>query len=212
MKPLFYKCVLVAFWLSVLPESVSAHKVKIFASAEGSQITGYVYYTGGGAPKQALILVQDQDGNELGELHTDENGEFSFSADARQDHLFILELADGHRASFTVKAEELPGSLEGTKSAISQPRDADDTGERGNEKTSGTDEPVASVQEQVTLQVSAEQLENLIEEAVSKQIRPLREQLDRYEEKVRLHDILGGIGYIAGLMGLGYFLSSRKAR
>ena len=47
---------------------------------------------------------------------------------------------------------------------------------------------------------------------MSRQIRPLREQLDRYEEKVRLHDILGGIGFIVGAMGLVLYVKSRGAR
>ena len=35
---------------------------------------------------------------------------------------------------------------------------------------------------------------------------PLREQLDQYEEKTRLHDVIGGLGYIVGLMGIAFYL------
>ena len=210
MKYLLGKSALL-FCLLLLPVSVFAHKVNIFASAEGNVITGYVYYTGGGNPKQATLVVEDQQGNRLGEVETDENGEFSFSAETRQNHLFILELADGHRASFTVKAEELPESLATAESSALQPRSADEAAVPQKEGTAAT-VPDSSAQEELSLQISAAELEALIDKAVSKQIRPLREQLDQYEAKVRLHDILGGIGYIAGLMGLWYFLSSRKTR
>lgn len=53
-------------------------------------------------------------------------------------------------------------------------------------------------------------LENLITKAVAQQIRPLREQLNAYEDQVRLRDIVGGIGYIVGLAGLAMWLRRRQ--
>lgn len=49
-----------------------------------------------------------------------------------------------------------------------------------------------------------------LEAAIARQIRPLREQLDAYESKVRLHDIMGGIGTIFGLFGCWAWLQSRR--
>jgi nickel transport protein len=51
----------------------------------------------------------------------------------------------------------------------------------------------------------------LIEQSVARQVRPLREQLDSYQETVRWHDVLGGIGYIIGLGGLAYGFASRSS-
>jgi len=187
-----------------------AHKAKMFASAEGEPITGYVYYTTGGKPQRATVLVKDQSGNRLGEVTTDENGEFTFTAETRQDYIFILELADGHRATFTLTAGELPDSLPpADETAIVSPKS--ELRVDKEEKPPSSDEQL-SPQEAREAQISAEKLEKIVDKAVSKQIRPLREQLEQYEEKIRLHDILGGIGYIVGLMGLGYFLSVRKKR
>ena len=42
------------------------------------------------------------------------------------------------------------------------------------------------------------------------QISMLQEQLEAYEEKVRLHDILGGIGYILGLAGIAFYFMGKK--
>jgi nickel transport protein len=53
-------------------------------------------------------------------------------------------------------------------------------------------------------------LGQMVEDAVARQVRPLREQLDAYEAKVRLHDILGGIGTILGVFGIGAYLASRR--
>lgn len=49
-----------------------------------------------------------------------------------------------------------------------------------------------------------------LEAVVARQIRPLREQLDAYEAKTRLHDVLGGIGIIFGLFGSWAWLQSRR--
>jgi nickel transport protein len=53
-------------------------------------------------------------------------------------------------------------------------------------------------------------LEAAIERAVARQIRPLREQLIAAEDRIRLQDILGGIGFIMGLTGLALWLTSRR--
>jgi nickel transport protein len=49
-----------------------------------------------------------------------------------------------------------------------------------------------------------------VERAVARQIRPLREALEAERSRARLHDILGGLGYIAGLAGLALWWRSRK--
>ena len=53
-------------------------------------------------------------------------------------------------------------------------------------------------------------LESAIERAVARQIRPLREQLVGAQDRVRLQDILSGIGYIMGLSGLALWWKSRR--
>ena len=56
-----------------------------------------------------------------------------------------------------------------------------------------------------------EDLRAVVEQAVREQVRPLREQLEAYEEKVRARDVIGGIGYILGAAGIAfYFLGVRK--
>ncbi len=53
-------------------------------------------------------------------------------------------------------------------------------------------------------------LEQRIAEAVAREIRPLRRQLEEAQNRARLRDILGGIGYIVGVMGLVFFLKGRR--
>jgi nickel transport protein len=87
--------------------------------------------------------------------------------------------------------------------------------------------PLAAVaaalpQEAVTTQSTAEntndtvtltrsELEELVEGAVARRLRPLQRELTDFKESARFHDILGGIGYIVGIAGISfYFLGVRR--
>jgi nickel transport protein len=50
----------------------------------------------------------------------------------------------------------------------------------------------------------------MVEQAVARQVRPLREQLIAHQDRIRLQDLLGGIGYILGLAGLVLWWRSRS--
>jgi nickel transport protein len=207
-----YIVALLCFLLLVLSGNpCDAHKVKMFASAEGEIITGYVYYTTGGKPKNVTVLVQDSVGNPLGEVTTNEEGEFTFTADAKRDYVFVLELSDGHRTSFTVTADELPDSLPSVDTDLcAVPQEKQNSVKE--ELMTLASQKTTPAKEEIPTSIPFEEIEDIVNKAVSKQIRPLREQLEGYEEKIRLHDILGGLGYIIGLMGLGYFLGARRKR
>lgn len=49
-----------------------------------------------------------------------------------------------------------------------------------------------------------------IERVVQQAVAPLRIQLDAYERKTRFRDILGGMGYIVGVVGLLAWWKSRR--
>jgi nickel transport protein len=51
----------------------------------------------------------------------------------------------------------------------------------------------------------------MIEVAVARQIRPLREELLATRDALRLTDILGGVGYIFGLAGVALWWHARRS-
>ncbi len=57
---------------------------------------------------------------------------------------------------------------------------------------------------------SQDNLETQVRKAIQEEIRPLREQLFNYEQKIRFHDILAGIGFILGLAGMAILIKHRK--
>jgi nickel transport protein len=102
----------------------------------------------------------------------------------------VADSLDGHQASWTLRAEEFFDAAPNEGDAMP----AYDTPVPESDSTTAAD------------------LSQIIrvEQAVARQIRPLREALQAHEEQVRMRDILGGIGYIIGLAGLALWWSSRR--
>ncbi|MFP4405371.1 MAG: cobalt ABC transporter permease, partial [Rhodosalinus sp.] len=49
-----------------------------------------------------------------------------------------------------------------------------------------------------------------IAEIVRSELRPLRQEIAAYRTRNDLQTILGGIGYIMGIFGLGFYLAARR--
>ncbi|MCK4274896.1 MAG: hypothetical protein KAX78_00160 [Phycisphaerae bacterium] len=208
----FCLTLLTAVCLLMQTNTAYAHKLGLFATAEGANIRGYAYFSGGARPRNVTIEICGPAGQKLAQVKTNEKGEFVFAAKHKCDHVLIVRTADGHQGRFIVKADELPDNLpvlpDTAEAPMTYPGGRQIAGaERKRtiiELPSGTDR-----HERAT----ATEIRNAVAEAVSKQIRPLREQLDKAQAQVRLHDILGGIGYIVGIAGIAfYLLAVRKLR
>jgi len=179
-------------------EPAYAHKLKLFASAEGRTISGYAYFSGGARPRNQTVSVFSPTGDKLAETETNDRGEFAFVATCRCDHLLRIALPDGHAAGFVVKAHELPDDLPTLAPSTAVPA-----------QTS----PDAPDSERTGQPASSSETEKVVASTVAKQIRPMREQLDRLEERIRFRDVIGGVGYIFGVTGVAfYFLAMRKAQ
>jgi len=181
------------------------HKVKLFATCEGKTISGFAYFPGGGRVRNAAIKVFGPDGRQLGETVTDAAGEFTFAPAGRFDHRFVLDPGDGHRAAFTVARDELPAGLApgGVKPGLHAGAGETPVGGRRPPAAPAAATPVRPADGDA-------EIHRLVEEAVARQLRPLRERIERYEEKTRLRDVLGGIGYILGIAGVLFLCTGRR--
>lgn len=182
-----------------------AHKIKLFATGDGSVISGYVYFPGGGRAKKVTVQVLGPDGRILGSVTTDKNGDFTFEAKFQCDHKLVVSTLDGHSASYMVKAGELAGSLPAYHYSSDSAYEPQEPGAPGARETASAPSPASA---------TSKELEAMIEAAVNEKIRPLREQLEALSEKRRLQDVLGGIGYILGLSGVAFYCAGlgRKKR
>ena len=178
--------------LLLLPCAAAAHKVKIFAAVKGELIEGFGYYPGGGKYMNSPVTVFAPIDQQAAIITTKVDGTFNYKPTKHCDHLFVIATKDGHRAEFKVIAKNLATTLpnaEPANKAIAK-----------TEAGQNTSPPPAEM-------VS---LEKTIDSAVARHIVPLQEDIAHYEQRVRLHDIIGGIGYIVGLFGIGAFFLSRK--
>ncbi|HSO81576.1 hypothetical protein [Thiocapsa sp.] len=190
--------------LLTLSAPALAHKLQVFAFAEGARISGSAYFAGGGAASGARIEVRDDEGKVLAELAPDVEGKFVYTAAAPVDHLILAITGDGHQAEWRVPAAELVAGF-GSGGAIDQEAERPDRRDASViVKTEASSTPATSAA------ILDPALEAAIERAVARQIRPLREQLVAAEDRIRFQDILGGIGYIMGLTGLGLWWKSRR--
>lgn len=172
-----------------------AHKMKIFASATGATILGYAYFNADSRAVQTRVTVLGADGSTVFTGVTDDKGQFAVQATRRMDHHISVIGEDGHMATFTVTAAELPESLPPAEGSGAAPATAAAV-------------PAATA----AAAVGSDDLRNFIDQSVSRQLRPLREQIDAYQEKIWLHDVIGGIGYIVGVAGLAFGFANRRRR
>ncbi len=169
-----------------------AHKLKVFAAAEGAAITGTAYFAGGGKAMDSAGRLLGADGAVVAEFRTDAHGNFRLSVPLRQDYRVAVDSGDGHVAEAVVRADELPPSLPAPPASVAAPDPA----------------PVAAPTAVDGAPLAAE----AFEAAVARQILPLRQQLDAMEERARFSDIMGGVGTIFGLFGIWAWVAARRGR
>lgn len=58
--------------------------------------------------------------------------------------------------------------------------------------------------------VDLAQLTQVIGEQVRREVKPLRQEIFDYKEKNDVQTILGGLGYILGLFGIGFYVAGRR--
>ncbi len=179
----------------LLSSTSQAHKVRIFAYGEGSTVVGEAAFSGGRAPKNSEIIVQDAaTGRTLLTCRTDNQGHFRFPIpqEARRSHLdlrIIINVGEGHRGEWLLEAEEYLVDGEG-KSASSSDRESVAV--------------IAPARKTIkTVYADKELIRRMVEEAMDKKLGPIKRMLvEGRNQGPNLQDILGGIGYILGLAGI----------
>ena len=193
-------------WLLLLPVSVSAHNVTVFAWVDGDTIHTQSKFSGGKRVKNAPILVYDVKDVLLLEGKTDGNGMFSFKIPQKTALKIELKSSMGHLAVWKLQAEEL-GEAE-SKNAV-QPT--------GIKAPLVTDSGSAGIQKNVDVfgstKISLErrEIEEIINASLDKKLRPITQMLsDAMNQKPGFTEIMGGIGYILGLVGIALYFANRK--
>ena len=212
--------VLLSLFLSIslgFSSLASAHNVVGGVYAEGFTIEGEAGFSNGSMANEGTVVkVSDTSGTPLGEAVTDDQGYFVFTAKKRITHVFEINMGAGHILKMQLPAEELPDSLDDvtatTVSSNSVASTSDITQSTNNngqvENTNQATSNQAVIQKEIQNQITP----LMLEKAIAKQIKPLRREISALKEKSGMRDIIGGIGYIFGLLGLVAFLRERKLK
>ena len=184
-------------FLSILFLYASAaygHKVYIFAWTEGDMIYTESYFGGNKKVQDGTIKVFNSEGKELVSGKTNDNGEFSFKIPEIGDLRIVLESSMGHGAEYLFKKSEFSPDQTPATRVVSD--------------TKTSKEPDAP------LQVTHDQdrLRKEIEDALEIKLKPVIRELAKLREDKGpgVTEIVGGIGYILGIMGIVAYMKSRK--
>ncbi len=109
LKSIFLLSFLFLLLSSVFP--VYAHKVNLFAYAEGNKVVVEGFFSDGKVAKKAQIQVFSPSGDRLVQDQADDDGVFVFEIPEVTDLRVSLYAGMGHRAEFTLPADEIRGAL-----------------------------------------------------------------------------------------------------
>jgi nickel transport protein len=180
-----------------------AHKVVASAFVSGDHIEGEIGFSDGSMAKNAEVDVLTEDGTRIGATKTGEDGSFVFVPTKPVTHVFHADLGGGHIANFKVDKADLPAALLGANGAAPAAA-APISGAQAVPVPASAAQPPSSPAALADAQRLA------IAEAVRNEMKPLRREIIALKEKNDVQSILGGIGYIAGLFGLWFFLAARR--
>ena len=178
------------------PLPALAHKVIAGVFPAGDAIEGELGFSNGDMAVGQEVIVFGPDGAELGRTVTDEDGFFLYTPTSPVAHTFTADMGAGHVAKVVMPAEEVAEIMGVAVEFVETPMAASDGPAEG-----------ANV---VTVASLSDEERQIIAKAVRDEIRPLRREIAAYREKNDMQSILGGIGYIVGLFGFGFYLAARR--
>lgn len=184
--------------LTVFAGAAHAHRVNVFAWVEGETVHGEASFSGGKpAMNSEVAVVREPGGEEILTTTTDESGKFSFDipkavVQGGGDLKIMLKAGMGHQDAWTVKAAEYGGSsaIEETHAPRGQANGASASATMDNARL-----------EELTASVKA------LEHRVAEISEAMARQAD---SGPGLTEIIGGIGYILGLIGVAAYMRSRR--
>ena len=186
------------------PEYVLAHRVNVFAYVEGNSVLVECSFSRSNRVREGKLFFLDRETQGVvHEATTDEQGCYTLKAgdiapilDAGHGLLIRLVAGEGHQNEWEMDAAREASQAPSVPEAASQaPAVTPEVSSASSEAR-----PVTSLNEA--------ELEALVSRVVDARLAPIHKALAR-EDEPNLRDIVGGIGWILGLLGLATCLRYR---
>ncbi len=211
MKNKWYLVLVVMFLVLLLVNIYAfAHKVNIFYYVEGDTLYTESYFNDGKKSMDSKIEVYDNLGNKITEGLTNQEGIFSFKVPSEKGDLkIILTASMGHQAECIIRADELKDTAELAKENLEKPIPSKETAESVLVYMTGEVNKVVSPE---IISQNLKEVRLLIENILDEKLAPIMQEIKKsQEEKISFAEIIGGIGYIFGFIGIiAYFLNRKK--
>ncbi len=191
----------------------SAHRVNVFAFVDGDAIQVECSFSRSQKVKNGKLVITDlETGAPLLEGITDDQGMFRFRPAEeilRAGHgLRILLLAEeGHQDAWQISPEEL-GTLSAS-AAQARRTDGSSLGQENAVPRRHSGQPPTAGSPGAVATIGAEELEAIVGRVVDAKLAPLKQAVARQQDP-GLRDIIGGLGWIIGLLGLAAYMKYRR--
>ena len=188
--------------------TASAHRVNVFAWVDGDMIHCQSKFSGGKQLKSARVRVLNHQGVELHTGLTNDHGEFSFKIPQYADLRVIVSAGQGHQGEWTVKASEMnEAAIKPSPPAPTIKTHPPQSSEPPPPHPENSEAPAPNP-DPTCVEFAA-----IVESVVDQKLQPIRAILAESQHTgPRLKDIMGGVGYIFGLVGIVAYLHSRKKK
>lgn len=184
-----------------------AHKVNLFVFREGEKISGEGYFANGAPCMKCAIEVYTLKGKKIAQTTTDEKGRFEVRIKEKEPLLVRLIAGEGHLAE-----EKLEGS---TEVASNDKTKENTTKKEKVEIQNKKDVDNIKTTTSKSVEMDKEMIKVVVKEVLSEELSSFKGnflELKKDLNRVRFQDIIGGIGYIIGVLGLLAMLKARKEK
>ena len=179
----------------ILVGGLCAHRINVFAYQKKDSVYLQGYYSDGTKVIGGVVTVYDKNGNKLYEGKTDKKGELSLPISKTGELKIVLDAGGGHLAETTIRVE----------STSSRPKPARKAPAKSSSKPSTKKGCNGDY-------LTGPDVERIVTDVTDRQFRTLLSAIEEMKTRIYFHEVVGGIGYILGLMGIVLYFMSRRRR
>ncbi len=185
-----------------------AHRVNIHALQKGRVVQVHAYWVDGTDARDAELKAIDSNGKVAFQGITDKDGVCMFSLPRAGVYRLVFDAGMGHRAetsleyslSEDLKSSSMENSVAEAHASLTPRQQGTELQKSG--AASGTSD--CTIPDAVLTRIDA---------MMDRKLRPVLDELSALRERdnrIRIRDVTGGLGYILGIAGLAAWFSARK--